>query len=344
MEPKKDFDWKKLSFQYIKTPYRFHAHWKDGKWDEGNLVTENTIAIHEGATSIHYGQQCFEGMKAQRSKDGRVFLFRPKENMKRFQDSARRLLMAEVPEELFMKGVLEAVKANMEYVPPYGLGASLYIRPLLIGMGENLGVHPAPEYLFLVFVSPVGPYFKEGFKPISLKVEDHYDRAAPNGIGNVKAGGNYSAALLPLKKAQAAGFNENVYLDAKEHKYFEEVGAANVFFHFKDGTLATPKSSAILPSITRRSVMEVAADEYGIETIERKVGVDEIENIVEAGACGTAAVITPIGSMGYNNQIYKFYAQGKEPGPVCTKLYNYLTSLQLNDIEDKKGWLTEVIK
>ena len=338
----KDVKWAELDFSYKCVPYRFHAYWKNGSWDEGKLVKENKIPIDEGATCIHYGQQCFEGMKAQRSKDGRILLFRPRENAKRFQKSARRLLISEVPKDLFMKGVTEAVEANKEYVPPYGYGAALYIRPLLIGIGENLGVKPAPEYLFLVFVTPVGPYFKAGFNPISMKVETYFDRAAAHGIGGAKAGGNYSASLLPSKLAREEGFNDAVYLDPIEHKYFEESGISNVFFVFKNGKLATPNSDAILNSITRRSIVQVAREDFNLIMEERRIHVDEIIEMTEAGACGTAAVITPIGSLGYNNKIYKFYADGKEPGPVTTRLYKQLTALQVGDIEDTRGWLEEV--
>ncbi len=341
MDPK-IIDWGTLDFSYKKTPYRFHARWKDGQWDHGKLVEDNMISIEESATAIHYGQQCFEGMKAQQSKDGKILLFRPEENGKRLQESANRLMMPEVPMDLFLKGVMDTVKANSEYVPPYGHGASLYIRPLLIGTGHNLGVKTAPEFLFLVFVVPVGPYFKDGFKPIKLKIETYFDRAAPHGIGNVKAGGNYSASLLPVMKAKEEGFNEVVYLDAKEHKYFEEAGAANIFFLMKDNSFVTPKSEAILRSITRRSVMEVAEKDFQLNVQERKIGLDELDNITEAGACGTAAVVTPIGQMGYNNKIYKFYADGNEPGPTITKIYKHLTAIQVRDVEDTYGWTVEV--
>jgi len=341
MDPKKT-KWNKLDFSYRYVPYRFHAHWKKGAWDDGKLVTENKISIDEGATTLHYGQQIFEGMKAQMSKDGRVLLFRPHENARRFQKSAERLLMAVVPEELFMKGITETIKANKEYVPPYGYGASLYIRPFLIGIGENLGVRPAPEYLFVVFVSPVGPYFKEGFKPISLKVETFFDRCAAHGIGAAKAGGNYSASLLPSKCAREEGFKDVVYLDSIEHKYFEESGISNVFFVFKNGTLATPKSDSILNSITRQSIVQVAREDFNLTVEERRIHVDEISEMAEAGACGTAAVITPIGSLGYSGKIYRFYADGKEAGPITNKLYKHLSALHVGDIEDTRGWLEEV--
>ncbi len=338
----KSIDWKKLGFGYRKTPYRFHARWKDGKWDEGRLLEDNVIHLEESATCIHYGQQCFEGMKAQRSKNGKINLFRPEENAMRLQRSAQRLMMPDVPVDLFLKGVRETVLANKNYVPPYGYGASLYIRPLLIGVGHNLGVRPAPEYLFLVFVSPVGPYFKEGFKPIKVKAEKYYDRAAPHGIGASKAGGNYSAGMLPVTKAREEGFQEVVYLDSKEHKYFEELGAANIFFILENGNFVTPKSDSILPSITRRSVVDIAKKDYGITVEERQFGIDEIDKVREVGACGTAAVITPIGRMQIDDTLHKFYDNGQTPGPITEKLYRHLTSLQVGDIEDKHNWLVEV--
>ncbi len=341
MKPQ-NIDWSSLEFRYLYTPWRFIAHWKDGKWDDGKLVAENKIPIDEGATCLHYGQQIFEGMKAQRARDGRILLFRPRDNAARFRESARRMLMAEVPEELFMHGIRETIGANRDYIPPYGTGASLYIRPFELGVGENLGVRAAYEYLFIVFVCPVGPYFKAGFKPIKLKVEDYFDRAAPHGVGRAKTGGNYAASLLPLLNARNEGFNEVVYLDPLEHKYFEETGASNVFFVFKDGSLATPKSESILDSITRRSLVEVGTKTLGLRISERRVSVDEIENFAEVGACGTAAVITPVGTLGYKGKLYHFYADGKEAGPTTTKIYKYLTSYQVGDVPDDFGWLEEV--
>ena len=343
MDPKTT-DWKKLDFSYKYVPYRFHCHWKDGAWDEGKLVTENKLLIDEGAVCLHYGQEIFEGMKAQRSKDGRIWLFRPYENARRFNESARRLLMPEIAEEKFIDAIKQTLLANEDYIPPYGTGAAMYIRPFMLGVGENLGVRPAMEYQFIVFVTPVGPYFKEGFKPISLKVETYYDRAAAHGIGQAKAGGNYSASLLPLKNARDDGFNEVVYLDSIEHKYFEETGASNVFFVLKDNVIVTPKSESILNSIVRRSVMQVAREDFSYKVEERQIGVDEIETFLEAGACGTAAVITPIGSLGYKGKRYNFYAGGKEPGPITTQLYKHLTGLQVGDVKDTRGWLEEVRK
>lgn len=338
----KNIDWDKLDFSYKNMPYRYRAYWKDGEWLDGSMVTNNNIVLSESATSIHYGQQCFEGMKAQCSQDGDVLLFRPEENAKRFQNSARRLRMPAVSKEMFLNAVKSTVQANIEYVPPYGHGASMYIRPLLIGIGDNLGVKPAPEYLFTVFVVPVGPYFKEGFKPVKMKIELEYDRAAPQGTGDAKVGGNYSAGILPVEKAREEGYSEVIYLDAREKKYFEETGAANLFFVFKNGDLATPKSNAILPSITRKSIVEIARKDFDLNMEHRQVSIDELENIEEAGACGTAAVITPIGTIGYKGQDYNFYADGKEPGPITTKLYKQLTQIQVRDIEDTHGWTEKI--
>ena len=243
---------------------------------------------------------------------------------------------------MFLNAVKKTVLANVDYVPPYGHGASMYIRPLLIGIGHNLGVKPAPEYLFTVFVVPVGPYFKEGFNTIKVKAEKYYDRAAPHGIGASKAGGNYSAGMLPVTKAREEGFQEVVYLDSKEHKYFEELGAANIFFILENETFVTPKSDSILPSITRRSVVDIAQKDYNIPVEERQFGISEIDKAKEVGACGTAAVITPIGQIQIGDTLHKFHDQGRTPGPVTKKLYNHLTSLQVGDIEDNHNWLVEV--
>ena len=338
----KSLDWANFDFSYKAAALRFHSRWKDGSWDNGKLVKDNYIKIEESATCIHYGQQCFEGMKANRSKDGRILLFRPEENAKRIQDSSKRLMMPPVPTELFMKGINETIKANIDYVPPYGFGASLYIRPMVIGVGHNLGVKPARNYLFVVFVVPVGPYFKEGFKPIKIKTEEYFDRAAPHGIGNIKAGSNYSAALLPDTRAKEEGFDGVVYLDAQEHKYFEELGAANIFFILKDNTFATPKSDAILPSIIRRSIVHIAQHDYAMNIEERAFKIDEVDNVAEAGACGTAAVITPIGQISINGKLHKFFSNGEKPGPVTEKLYRHLTSIQTGDKEDKYNWIQEV--
>ena len=341
MDPK-NTNWSKLDFSYRYVPYRFHANWKDGAWNAGKLVTENKLLIDEGAVCLHYGQQIFEGMKAQRSRDDRIWLFRPRENAKRMNESAARLMMPAIPEDFFIDAVKKTLRANTDYIPPYGTGASMYVRPFMLGVGENLGVKPASEYLFVIFLTPVGPYFQEGFNPISLKVETQFDRAAALGVGQAKAGGNYSASLMPLKIAKDEGYNEVVYLDSVQHRYFEETGAANVFFIFEGNVIATPKSPSILNSITRRSVMTVAEEDFGYKVEERQISVDEIENFRESGACGTAAIITPIGCMGYKGKVYKFYADGTRPGPITTQLYQHLTGLQVGDIKDTRGWLEEV--
>lgn len=337
-----NINWDKLDFSYKNMPYRFRAYWKDGEWQKGALVTNNNIVLNESAPCIHYGQQCFEGMKAQCSREGDILLFRPRENAKRMQRTARRLMMPEIPGDMFLEAVKDTVLANKEYVPPHGHGASMYIRPLLIGIGDNLGVKPAPEYLFTVFVVPVGPYFKQGFKPVKMKIDLDYDRAAPQGTGNVKVGGNYSASLLPVEKVRKEGYSEVIYLDAKEKKYFEETGSSNLFFVFKNGDMATPKSEAILPSITRRSIVDIARKDFDLNMEHRKVEVSELPEIKEAGACGTAAVITPIGVIGYKGEDYKLYADGKEPGPITTKLYKRLTQIQVRDVEDKHNWTVKI--
>lgn len=338
---KVDLDWKNIGFKYRKTDFRYIAYWKDGKWNEGKLIEDNMITISEGSTALHYGQECFEGLKAQTAKDGRVLLFRPDQNAKRMRDSAQGLLMAEVPEEMFIDACIQVVKANMRWVPPYGVGASFYLRPYLFGHGDNLGVKPSLEYIFSVFGCPVGPYFKGGLIPVNFIVSE-YDRAAPAGTGALKVGGNYAASLKPHDLAVKAGYADCIYLDPKTRAYIEEVGAANFFGVSKDNKVVTPKSPSILPSITRRSVLEIAEKRLGMEVEERPVAIDEIEEFVEAGACGTAAVITPIGGIFYNGKLHTFYGDGKEVGPVTRKLYNMLTAIQKGEEPAPEGWLVEV--
>lgn len=340
---KKDLDWNSLSFVYMKTDYRFVAQWNEGEWSKGELISDNIVSIHEGSPSLHYAQQCFEGLKAQTAKDGRVLLFRPKLNSIRMDETAKRLLMAPVPEELFMRGVVEAVRANYAWIPPYGSGASLYIRPFLIGTGENLGLRPAMQYEFRVFVSPVGPYYKGGkLSPIKLAVID-IDRAAPKGTGHIKAGANYASGLLATKKAHALGANEALYLDAGERKYLEEAGSANIIVSMTGNRLVTPKSDAILPSVTRRSIMEMGEKEFNMKPEERPIALlEEIDEFEEMAACGTAAVLSPVGEILANNQWYKFYGNGEKVGPVMQKLYDALTQLQKGDREDTYGWTFEV--
>jgi branched-chain amino acid aminotransferase len=335
-----NIDWGKLGFNYMKTDFRYISFWKDGKWDEGKLVESNMLTISEGSTALHYGQQCFEGLKAYRTKDGKIQLFRPDQNAKRMINSCRRLLMPEVPEEKFIDACIQVVKANEAYVPPYGTGATLYLRPFVIGVGDNLGVKPAPEYLFGVFCSPVGPYFKGGLSPVNFMVSD-YDRAAPYGTGAAKVGGNYAGSLLPHEIAVKRGFADCIYLDPLTHTKIEEVGAANFFGITKDDKFVTPKSNSILPSITKYSLMHVAKEYLGMEVEERDVYIDKLDEFKEAGACGTAAVITPIGGIEYKGKLHVFYSE-IEVGPVTRKLYDTLYGIQFGDIKAPEGWLVEV--
>jgi len=337
---KVDLDWGKLSFSYIKTDYRYISRWKDGAWDKGGLVTENTITISEGSTAIHYGQQCFEGLKAYTRKDGRIQLFRPDRNSARMNATADRMVMPHVPEDKFIDACMQVVKANESWVPPYGTGATLYLRPWLIGVGDNIGVKPAPEYLFGVFCIPVGPYFKQGLKPVNFITSD-YDRAAPKGTGAAKVGGNYAASLMPHEEALHKGYADCIYLDPSTHSKIEEVGAANFFGITKTGAFVTPLSPSILPSITKYSLLQVAKDNFGMKTEERDVYIDRLDDFAEAGACGTAAVITPIGGIFHGGKLHVFHSE-TETGPVTRKLYDTLVGMQYGDIEAPKGWLRVV--
>ena len=333
-------DWKNLGFSYIKTDYRFIARWKDGKWDNGELTTDSTLHIHEGSTALHYGQQCFEGLKAYRCKDGSINLFRPDQNAKRMQNTCDRLLMPQVPTELFIRACKEVVKANEKWVAPYGTGATLYLRPFVIGVGENIGVRPAPEYLFCVFCCPVGAYFKGGMKPSNFLVTD-YDRAAPHGTGGVKVGGNYAASLLPHELAAKRQFADAIYLDPKTHTKIEEVGAANFFGITRDNKFITPRSDSILPSITKYSLLHLAKERLGMETIEGDDYINELDKFAEAGACGTAAVISPIGGIQYGDDFHVFYSE-TEVGPITKRLYDELTGIQFGDVEAPEGWIVKV--
>lgn len=333
-------DWSKLGFEYIKTPFRYLSYWKDGQWDEGTLTEDNTLHISEASAALHYGQQCFEGLKAYRRKDGKINLFRVDENAKRLQRSAQRLLMPAVPVEKFIDAVKQVVKANADYVPPYGTGATLYLRPLLIGVGDNIGVKPAPEYIFTVFCMPVGPYFKGGLTPTNFIVSD-YDRAAPQGTGAAKVGGNYAASLLPGHQAHEHQFSDCIYLDPETHTKIEEVGSANFFGITKDNQFITPKSPSILPSITKYSLLYLAKERLGLEAIEGDVKINELDRFAEAGACGTAAVISPIGGIQYKDNFHVFYSE-TEVGPVTKALYEELTGIQFGDKLAPEGWIFEV--
>jgi branched-chain amino acid aminotransferase len=338
IKEKANINWNELKFSYLKTDYRYISFWKDGKWDEGKLTEDNYIRINEGSTVIHYGQGAFEGLKAFTQKNGSIGIFRPNMNAKRLQNSAKRILMAEVPENMFIKACKDVVIANYKYIPPYGYDASFYIRPYEIGVGENLGVKPAPEYLFSVFGVPVGPYFKGGFNPVNMVVAD-YDRAAPKGTGHVKVGGNYASSLLPHQIAVEQGFADCIYLDPKENKYIEEVGAANFYGITKNGEFITPKSGSILPSITRLSIMELCEKVLKIPVFEKPIDINSLDQFSEVGACGTAAVISPIGSIMYKDKVFKFYKDGKEVGPITKKLYELLLSIQRGESDLFKKWI-----
>ncbi len=333
-----DLDWKNLGFNIIRTDYNVRAVFKDGSWGDLEIYSEDTIPMHIGATCLHYGQESFEGLKAFTGADGRIRLFRHVENARRMAHSARGILLAEVPESLFMEAVEKVVLLNKKYVPPYGTGASLYVRPLLIGTGPEVGVRPAKEYTFIVFVMPVGPYFKEGFKPVDIVICRDHDRAAPLGTGHLKVGGNYAASMSSVAEAHTKGFATAMYLDAREKKYIDECGPAN-FFGIRDNTYVTPKSNSILPSITNRS-LQTLAGEMGMKVEVRKVPVEELSGFEEVGACGTAAVITPIRKIvDTDNDVTYTYGDGIQPGPVTSKLYHTLTGIQNGDLEDRFGWI-----
>ncbi len=334
-------DWSKLSFGYIKTDYNIRSYYRDGKWSEPEAETSEYLNIHIASTSLHYGQEVFEGLKAFRGKDGKVRIFRMRENALRLQLSCKGIKMAELPVEKFEEMVTLAVKKNERFVPPYESGASLYIRPLMIGTSAQVGVRPATEYTFLIFVTPVGPYFKEGFKPTPMVILREYDRAAPLGTGTYKVGGNYAASLIAGEKAHELGYSAVLYLDAKEKKYIDECGPAN-FFGIKDNTYITPKSTSILPSITNKSLIQLAQD-MGMEVERRPVLLEELETFEEAGACGTAAVISPILRIDdiSENKTYHFCEDGNA-GPISEKLYSQLRAIQYGDAPDKYGWVTIV--
>lgn len=334
-------DWENLGFSYMKLPYRFIAYYKDGQWNNGELTEDAELHISESSPALHYGQQAFEGLKAYRTKEGKLQLFRPDQNAERLQRTADRLLMPQVPTELFIEACKQVVKANADYVPPYGTGGTLYLRPLLIGVGDIIGVKPADEYIFTVFAMPVGNYFKGGLAPTNFLIQDEYDRAAPNGTGAAKVGGNYAASLLPGKYAKNQGFSDVIYLDPATHTKIEEVGSANFFGITAENEFVTPVSPSILPSITKYSLLYLAEKRLGLKAIEREVFVDELDDFVEAGACGTAAVISPIGGIQIGDTFHVFHSE-TEVGPVTRKLYEELTGIQFGDIEAPEGWIVEV--
>ncbi|MBO4478157.1 MAG: branched-chain amino acid aminotransferase [Lachnospiraceae bacterium] len=338
---KKDLDWSSLGFGYIATDYRYSSKFKDGAWDEGQLITDSMITLSECAGVFQYAQTIFEGLKAYSTKDGHIVCFRPDLNAARMADSAKRLEMPVFPEDRFIDAVCQVVKANQDWVPPYGSGATLYIRPYMMGTNPVIGVKPANEYEFRVFATPVGPYFKGGAKPIVIKVSD-FDRAAPHGTGHIKAGLNYAMSLHAIVTAHDEGFAENMYLDPESRTKVEETGGANFIFITKDGTLVTPKSDSILPSITRRSIMYVAEHYLGMKVEHRPVYFDEVKDFAECGLCGTAAVISPVGRIVNHDTVIDIPAGMEEMGPVTKKLYDTLTGIQMGSIEAPEGWIKKI--
>jgi len=340
----KNIDWKNLTFGYQKTNYNVRCYYRDGKWGELEISSSETIPMHMAATALHYGQEAFEGLKAFKGKDEKIRLFRWRENAKRLRRSAAGILMAEVPDELFEKALYKVIELNQEFVPPYGTGSSLYIRPLLIGTGAQVGVRPADEYLFMIFVSPVGPYFKEGFKPVKMLITRDYDRAAPQGTGHLKVGGNYAASLISMREAHDGGYASVLYLDAKEKKYIDECGPANFFgikyldAEAKNWTYITPQSPTILPSITNMSLRSLV-ESFGQKVETRQVAVSELADFDEVGACGTAAVISPIGKIDDTDGSSFSYGETGKPGKICTQLYQKLQAIQNGDEPDTFGWV-----
>lgn len=335
---KKNIDWSNLGFAYQETAARFISNYKDGAWDEGVLSDNPTVTINECAGVLQYAQTCFEGLKAYTTEDGKVVCFRPDLNASRMADSCRRLEMPVYPEDKFVEAVVKTVEANLAYVPPFGSGATLYIRPYMFGSNPVIGVKPADEYQFRIFVTPVGPYFKGGVKPIVIRVSD-FDRAAPHGTGDIKAGLNYAMSLHNIVDAHQKGFDENMYLDPGTRTKVEETGGANFIFITKDGKLVTPKSGSILPSITRRSLMYVAEHYLGMEVEHREVLFDEVKDFAECGLCGTAAVISPVGKIVDHGEEICFPSGMEEMGPVTKKLYDTLTGIQMGHIEAPEGWI-----
>lgn len=339
---KKDLDWSNLGFGYIQTEKRYVSNYKNGAWDEGTLTEDANIVLNECAGVFQYAQTVFEGLKAYTTEDGHIVTFRPDLNASRLADSARRLEMPVFPEDRFVEAVQKVVEANAAYVPPYGSGASLYIRPYMMGTNPVIGVKPANEYQFRIFVTPVGPYFKGGVKPVTVRVTD-FDRAAPHGTGHIKAGLNYAMSLHAIVSAHEEGYDENMYLDAATRTKVEETGGSNFIFITKDGKLVTPKSDSILPSITRRSIMYVAEHYLGMEVEHREVYLDEVKDFAEAGLCGTAAVISPIGKIVDHGKEILIPSGMDEMGPVTKKLYDTLTGIQMGHIEAPEGWIKRIL-
>ena len=338
---KKDIDWGSLGFGYIKTDYRYVSNYKDGAWDNGTMTDDGNVVLSECAGVIQYAQTVFEGLKAYETEDGRIVTFRPDLNAERIEQSAKRLEIPVFPKERFIDAVKQVVKMNADYVPPYGSGATFYLRPVLFGTNPVIGVKPANEYQFRIFGTPVGPYFKGGVKPLTIKVSD-FDRAAPNGTGNIKAGLNYAMSLHAIVTAHAEGYDENMYLDPKTRTNVEETGGANFLFVTKDGKVVTPKSDSILPSITRRSLVYVAQHYLGLKAEERVIPFEEVKDMAECGLCGTAAVISPVGKIVDHGKEICLPSGMTEMGPITKKLYDTLTGIQMGRIEAPEGWIYEI--
>lgn len=338
---KKNIDWSNLGFGYMPTDKRFVSNYKNGAWDEGTLTSDPNVVISECAGVLQYSQSCFEGLKAYTTEDGHIVIFRPDMNAARMKDSCKRLEMPVYPEDKWVEAVVSVVKANDAYVPPYGSGATLYLRPYMFGSDAVIGVHPSAEYQFRIFCTPVGPYFKGGAKPITIRVSD-YDRAAPHGTGNIKAGLNYAMSLYPIMEAHRQGFDENMYLDPATRTKVEETGGANFLFVTKDGKVVTPKSDSILPSITRRSLVYVAREYLGLEVEEREVYFDEVKDFAECGLCGTAAVISPVGKIVDHGKEICIPSGMEKMGEITQKLYDTLTGIQMGRIKAPEGWIKVV--
>ena len=335
---KKNLDWSNLPFGYIKTSKSFVATWKNGEWDEGKLTSKHSFKIDECACVLQYAQTCFEGLKAYTTEHGDIVTFRPDLNAERMENSCKRLQMPVYPKEKFIEAVLKTIEANKDWVPPYGSGATLYIRPYMFGSNNVIGVKPADEYQFRIFTTPVGPYFKGGAKPITVRISD-LDRAAPHGTGDIKAGLNYAMSLYNIVDAHNNGFAENIYTDPATHTYLEETGGANILLVTKDGKLVTPKSGSILPSITRRSILTVAKDVLKMEVEERQINKSELKDFAECGLCGTAAVISPVGTINDHGTEIKFNDGKDEMGPVLQKIYDTLTGIQMGRLPAPEGWI-----
>ncbi len=336
-----NINWKELGFAYIKTDKRYVSNFKGGEWDEGTLTGDETIPMNECACVLQYAQTCFEGLKAYETVDGKAVCFRPDLNAERMVKSCEKLKMPVFPKERFLEAVIETVRANRAWVPPYGTDASLYLRPFMFGSDAIIGVKPATEYQFRVFATPVGPYFKGGVRPLTVRISD-LDRAAPHGTGNIKAGLNYAMSLYNIVDAHENGFDENIYLDPQTHTYIEETGGANVLFVTRDNKVVTPKSDSILPSITRRSLVQVARDYLGLEVEERRIALDEVKDFAECGLCGTAAVISPVGKIVTHDGEICFPSGMSEMGPITKKLYETLRGIQLGTIKAPDGWIVEI--